>query len=135
MHDGPGAVLPAIPMPAGSADAATFTAHVNFAPASAAPVDGYVVDSGTVQADRGNGFAYGWVKRKSVTAAARKHSTLAPDARYDTFAMKANSVWQLAVPNGTYTVKVAVGDSKTKKATYSVDVEDAPPSCGPRRPR
>lgn len=122
--EGGDAALPIVPLPDGSADASAFAAHVDFAPPSADPVDGYVVDSGAVQADRGNGFAYGWLTRKSVTLTTRKHSPLAPDARFDSFAsMKASSVWQLAVPNGTYTVKVAVGDSKTKKATYAIDVE------------
>ena len=60
-----------------------FSAHINFQPASSTVPTGYLIDSGKLYADRGNGLTYGW--STSITSnTADRNSTLSPDQRYDT---------------------------------------------------
>jgi N-acetylneuraminic acid mutarotase len=104
----------------------TFEAHVNFQPAGVPVPAGYVADTGTTFADRGNGLAYGW--NASTAALARdRNSTASADQRYDTLTSMQRSgygsVWELAVPNGTYTVHVVAGDAGGYDSTYAIAAE------------
>src|SRR2546423_15595206 len=79
----------------------SFSAHVNFAPASAAGVSGYVVDAGNTYGAR-NGLTYGW--NTSISSWTRnRDASNSPDQLHDTLAqMPSGSKWEIAVPNGTY---------------------------------
>ena len=57
------------------------TIFVNFQPASATVVPGYMVDGGLVYADRGNGYSYGWTVDNSAQARDRNVNS---DQRLDT---------------------------------------------------
>jgi glucose/arabinose dehydrogenase len=87
---------------------------INFQPASAAVPAGYVADSGAPFALRASGDTYGW--NADNTAQARdRNAPNSPDQRYDTLAYmqrpgNPDAVWEIAVPNGTYTVRVVAGD-------------------------
>ena len=101
--------------------------HIQFAPAKATPVDGYVVDAGGLFGTRDDGLNFGWTKKKSAKPALRRDTPLSPDARYDGFAqVKRGATWEIALPNGTYTVHAVAGDSKAKRGSYGFDVEGAP---------
>src|SRR2546423_227824 len=79
----------------------SFSAHVNFAPASAAGVSGYVVDAGNTYGSR-NGLTYGWNTNIGSQTRNRDASNSA-DQLHDTLAqMPSGSKWEIAVPNGTY---------------------------------
>jgi N-acetylneuraminic acid mutarotase len=100
---------------------------VNFQPANAAIPAGYLVDAGSTYAARGNGQTYGW-NLSNVLNVVDRNSTLSPDQRYDTFASSqvtgAGSVWEIAVPNGTYAVRIVAGDATvTRNATYRYTAE------------
>ena len=91
-----------------------FQAKFNFQPAGVAVPTGYLVDSGSVFAAHPNGFTYGWNADISSVAIDR-NAPNSPDQRYDTLIhlqrpVSPNSVWSLAVPNGTYRVRVVAGD-------------------------
>src|SRR3954452_6660053 len=85
-----------------------FAASINFQPASTSDAlpSGYVIDSGAVYADRGNGLTYGW--NQFATEATRdRDNPVSPDERYDTFIhtqLYGSRTWEIAVPNGTYSV-------------------------------
>ena len=103
-----------------------FTANINFQPAAAPVPAGYVPDGGAVFGDRGNGLSYGW--DLSTAAFARdRDSPLAADQRYDTFISMqrdgGGSVWEIAVPNGNYTVHIAGGDAGAYDSTYAINAE------------
>ena len=107
-----------------------FTAKVNFQPASAPTVAGYVVDSGAVYGSRGNGYTYGWNADNSA-AAFDRNSTVSPDQRYDTLLMmqrfsNPNAFWEIAVPNGSYSVRVVAGDPTSHNSVYSIAAEGVP---------
>lgn len=94
--------------------ASSFSAKINFQPASAPVPAGYLVDGGAVFADRGNGLSYGW---DSDISARTRDRNVAADQRYDTLVHMSppggtgpSAVWEIAVPNGTYSVHVVVGD-------------------------
>ncbi|HEX8911196.1 MAG TPA: hypothetical protein VF796_02470 [Humisphaera sp.] len=100
---------------------ADFSAAINFQPDGPAVAAGYVVDAGTVYAARPDGLTYGWDQDVSKRAKSRPNAA-ATDARYETFIAPNRAAWNLAVPNGTYTVHVVAGDGK-KGTRARVDVE------------
>jgi glucose/arabinose dehydrogenase len=104
-----------------------FQAKVNFQPASAPTVAGYLVDGGLAYGSRGNGYTYGW---NAVTPVLDRNARNAPDQRYDTFAQmqhhtNSNASWEIAVPNGTYQVHVVAGDPASSYGVYRIAVEGA----------
>ncbi len=103
-----------------------FTAHINFGPGGAIVPHGYTTDSGAAFASRVGGLAYGW-NTDNTTNTRDRHSALSPDQRYDLLIHmqrpgSANR-WELAVPNGTYTVHVVSGDATCLDSNYQVAVE------------
>lgn len=100
---------------------------MDFQSASAPTVAGYLVDSGAVYGARGNGETYGWNAINSDGAYDR-NSRLSPDQRYDTVIQtqrhtNRDAVWEIAVPNGTYSVRIVAGDPATSSAVYRYTAE------------
>lgn len=100
--------------------------RINFQPASATVPGGYLVDSGATYASRGNGYSYGW--DVSNTANTRdRNSSRSADQRYDTLNHMQKSgggrVWQIGVPNGTYSVLVVAGDASANNSVFRINVE------------
>jgi glucose/arabinose dehydrogenase len=104
----------------------SFSANVNFQPAAALSYPGYLIDGGAVYGPRGNGLTYGW-NVSTAAAAFDRNSRRSPDQRYDTLiAMQQipNAFWEIAVPNGTYRVRIVAGDPNTnKKPAYRITAE------------
>jgi hypothetical protein len=89
--------------------ATTFTAQINFQPASVVAPEGYLIDSGLPFSAAGNGYTYGWAKDLSAFAVQRNNAA-SPDTRYDTAIMLVSGgTWEMAVPNGMYDVKIVAG--------------------------
>src|SRR2546423_5697476 len=100
----------------------SFSAHVNSAPATAAGVSGYIVDSGSTYGAR-NGLTYGWNTNLS-TQTRNRDAANSPDQLHDTLVqMPAGSTWEIAVPTGTYDVKVVAGDPSYWNSVYQLNVE------------
>jgi len=103
-----------------------FKAFVNFQPTSSPVPAGYLVDSGQVYGNRGNGFTYGW-DTSNTSFTRDRNSSLSADQRYDTLnhMQKAGGarVWEIAVPNGTYNVFVVSGDSDFYDSVFRINVE------------
>ena len=95
-----------------------FSMHINFQPAAANTPTDYIADTG---ASYNSVRTYGWLS--TVTPVERG---ILVDDPSDTFVKKFNSgnpaVWQIDVPNGTYEVRVGVGDALTQ-GTHVVVVE------------
>ena len=101
--------------------------HVQFAPERVTPADGYVLDFGSSFTSRENGMNFGWTRPRSAKPVVRRDTPQSPDSRYDSFVqVKRDSTWELALPNGTYTVHLVAGDSKAKRGAYGFDVEGTP---------
>ncbi|MDX1990945.1 MAG: Ig-like domain-containing protein [bacterium] len=116
--------------------------QINFSDAATAPPSGYLRDSGEAYANRGNGYSYGWVTPGTNTplnlsSNGRKRTTPA-DVRLASFmhmqaddiagnfnGTKAEGWWEVAVPNGFYSVTVSVGDSDQVDSIHRVYVEGA----------
>ncbi len=112
--------------PSNTATATTLPSviRINFQPASAPVPAGYLVDSGAAFGSRGNGFSYGWNTTNNDTR--DRNSSRSPDQRYDTLnhMQKGGSAsWQLAVPNGTYAVRIVAGDAQHVDSTIRINVE------------
>jgi len=111
-----------------AAGATPFSAtRINFQTAGSSTPSFYTADPGAPYALRSNGLTYGWSIDNS-TNARDKNSANAPDQRYDTFNHMqkngANARWEIAVPNGTYTVRVVAGDPDFVDSTYRINVEN-----------
>jgi hypothetical protein len=96
--------------------AALFTAHINFSNNTSEVPAGYVNDTGLAYGTRSNGLTFGWSADNTGNARDRNASN-SPDELHDSLIhMQTPSntsqtfTWSIAVPNGTYTVHVVVGD-------------------------
>src|SRR4051812_3383763 len=102
-----------------------FHADINFQPAAAPVPDGYLVDAGDKFGDRGNGYTYGWSATNTANTRDR-NAALSPDQLHDTLIHMQKSgtfTWELAVPNGTYSVDLVSGDATAIDSTYKINVE------------
>ncbi|HYE05908.1 MAG TPA: hypothetical protein VEL07_10375 [Planctomycetota bacterium] len=100
------------------------TIRVNFQPAAAPAPSGFVVDGGAVFAARGVGLAYGW--DQDVSADARDRGVAGVAQEWDTFIhlqKVAPRRWEIALPNGSYEVRLALGDARYADQTNHVFAE------------
>jgi unsaturated rhamnogalacturonyl hydrolase len=92
---------------------------VNFQPTTAEIPAGYLPDYGGVYGVR-NGTSYGW--SEDHTAVTRDRN-LNADQRLDTICHFLDAAkWELALPNGSYDVKVSVGDAGFA-SSHTINVE------------
>ncbi len=103
--------------------ASTFSAKINFQPASSTVPAGYLVDSGLAYGARGDGLTYGWSSNISANARDR-NLALSPDQRYDTLEQFTTQKWEIAVPNGTYSVHIVSGDPGYIDSVYKINAEN-----------
>ncbi len=116
--------------------------NINFSRiADAAPAD-YLVDSGLGFDDRGNDYSYGWLttdgqtsldlstntRNRAVAGVNVLQNTLNHMQYGDTGGsngIATEGIWEIAVPNGTYIVSVAVGDPSVDNTNtqYSINIE------------
>jgi glucose/arabinose dehydrogenase len=121
----PKAVIPTSRLYPGTA--APSTVRINFQPAGAAVPSGYLADTGLTYASRGNGQAYGWNADNTAQTRDRNASN-SLDQRYDTLTHlqkpgNPDGVWELAVPNGTYSVRIVSGDATNFDSVFRVTAE------------
>ena len=97
------------------------TIKINFQISGASTPSGYLADTGQTYGNRGGGYSYGWNSdHTDVTRERAVHS----DQRYDTLAHFHNGGrWEIALPNGTYTVKTVIGDPSHGDTTHTLNVE------------
>jgi fibronectin type 3 domain-containing protein len=95
---------------------ATFAAHINFSNNTTQTYPGYFNDIGNAYGPRANGMTFGWSTDNTGNARDRDNPG-SPDELHDSLIhMQTPSntsqtfTWSIAVPNGTYTVHVLVGD-------------------------
>ncbi len=99
---------------------------VNFQPAASLVPAGYFNDDGAVFANRGNGYSYGWNATNVETR--DRDAANSPDQRYDTLThlqkpSLPNAVWEIGVPNGTYSVRIVSGDASYIDSVFRTAVE------------
>ena len=104
-----------------------FMVDINFQPAaSPAYGNGWLIDSSQVYGARGNGYTYGWNAAFDETR--DRNNAGSPDQRFDTFnhlqkPSNPNAVWEIAVPNGSYQVRVVSGDANNLDSVFKINVE------------
>ncbi|THF87355.1 hypothetical protein E7T09_09490 [Deinococcus sp. KSM4-11] len=115
---------------------------INFQPSTSTAPAGYVVDSGGAYSDA---TGYGWVTQGThtglnISANTRDRAIAGVDARLNTLihmqyvagsssqgGVATPAAWEYKVPNGTYTVTVAVGDaSNSVDSKHVINVESQP---------
>ena len=94
---------------------------VNFQPATSSIPTGFVADSGAAYSDT---KGYGWVTLPNSLGTRDRDSSLSASQAYDTFIHVApTGVWEYKLANGTYKVKVVVGDPTYPDETSAVQAE------------
>ena len=85
------------------------------------------MDGGLVYGARGNGQTYGW--NADNTAQTRdRNATLSPDQAHDTLThlqktQHPNAIWEIALPNGNYDVRIVSGDASNVDSVFRVAAE------------
>jgi hypothetical protein len=106
--------------------AVTSVANINFQTAGGPIPAGYLADTGAVFGARTGGLSYGWNIDNAANARDRD-STLSADQRYDTLNHMQKTggatVWELAIPNGSYTVHIVSGDATAFNSVYKIAAE------------
>lgn len=103
--------------------APAFEARINFQTATSPGFARFLVDTGATLGTRGNGLNYGW-NADNTANATNRNSSLSPDERYDTTIATAGRVWEIAVPNGTYQVRLVFGDAVLGDSVFRSTVEN-----------
>ena len=122
----PKAIIPQSQLYSTSGPPTGFAVKINYQPAPSPVPAGYLKDDGAVYGARGNGYTYGW---NVVTPDTRdRNATNSPDQRYDTLnhmqkPANPNAVWEIDVPNGTYTVRIISGDPNHFDGVFRVAAE------------
>lgn len=99
-----------------------FPISVNFQPANVPIPSGFVVDSGAVFSTT---TGYGWTSPPLSLGTRDRDSSLSPDQSYDTFIhVDPTGVWEITLPNGTYSVTVCVGDPTYPDSSNTVQAEN-----------
>lgn len=99
----------------------SFQLDVNFQPISSEIPIGFVADSG-LAFDETRG--YGWTTAPSSSGTRDRDSTDSPDETYDTMIHSSPSgVWEVAVPDGEYTITICMGDASYPSGTQNAQVE------------
>jgi hypothetical protein len=112
------------------------SANISFCPTNVVPPDGFLVDTGDEFGPRSNGFTYGWnmdnrpfMRDRGEGKYKKDKPTKAPDRRYQFLAymdndkMKSPSFWEMAVPHGTYRVRIVAGDAIKYDSIYGLTAE------------
>ncbi len=111
-------------------------ARISFCPANATPPEGYLADNGQAFGVREHGFTYGWnadisefVRDRGESKYKKDKPVKTQDRRYDFLAymdsdkMKSPAFWEMALPNGSYSVRIVAGDSTRYDSIFGINVE------------
>lgn len=113
---------PSVPQPP---PPAAFSARVNFQTSSTNTPAGFLADDGAPYGSRSGGHSYGWNNDNRLNARERNASN-SPDKQRDTFNHldKGGSyTWEIAVPNGSYSVQITAGDPEFTDSVYKISAE------------
>ncbi len=112
--------------------ATPFAVKINFQATTSAGYPGYLPDTGAAYGSRGNGYTYGWIEGANTGLTRDRNSANSADERYDTLnQMQFNNpptethTWEIAVPNGSYDVRLVCGDPDYTDSYYHVLAEGA----------
>jgi hypothetical protein len=100
--------------------------NINFEPTVGPAITGYLEDTGLAFGSRGNGLTYGWSSLNTANAVTRSGVRDPRLATFNLLGSPGATSWQIALPNGKYTVEVAAGDSTITTGTDSVDANGIP---------
>ncbi len=108
----------------------TYPIKINFQPASSPLAPDYLMDSGAVFGLQGNGLSYGWSQDIS-NAAKESNNASSPTIPHDTYLEMTDlwkgiiAEWEIELDNGSYDVRLVVGNAGTNISYYDVLAEGA----------
>jgi hypothetical protein len=102
-------------------------ARINFQPDTHPVPTGWLGDHGNLYGDRGNGFTYGWSAQPGTTR--QRNFAVSPDYQHDSLIHAGpqeffdDPDWSISLPNGTYVVRLVMGDAQYYNNTYEIHVQ------------
>ena len=98
---------------------------INFQPATAETVTGFLVDSGATFDYRGNGYSYGW-SRLNDESRDRNHPEAASQLEdtFNHFSKGEDASWSIALPNGFYDLVLVCGDPLASDQVNNLQIGD-----------
>src|SRR5262249_59024939 len=102
-----------------------FVAHINFTNKTGEAVPGYFQDVGLAYGVHGGGLIYGW-NQDNTANARNRNAPNSPDELHDSLnhlqkPNNPNASWEIAVPNGTYSVHLISGDPSNIDSVYKIN--------------
>ncbi len=110
-----------IPKPKPAANPAADGLKINFEPASGPAVAGYLEDTGLPYGDRGNSLTFGWSSDNTANAATRPGVKDPRNATFNLLGSPGAAIWQIALPDGRYTVQIGAGDSTITSGADAIE--------------
>ena len=89
---------------------------------------GFSADFGNTFGPQPGGFIFGWETNLPIGSVLQRGAGRSQDLRYDTLCQMqsdGNHTWEIAVPNGPYSVLLAAGDPAQTNGIYRIKAEDA----------
>jgi hypothetical protein len=114
----------AVPTFSPTAPSSELDIKINFQTSRSSTPAGFMGDGGSVYGNRGNGYTYGW-NLDNQDGARERNSSVSPDKPRDTLnhMQRAGTIWEIALPNGSYQVRVVAGDPGFYDSVYKIEVE------------
>ncbi|HEY0009244.1 MAG TPA: fibronectin type III domain-containing protein, partial [Tepidisphaeraceae bacterium] len=97
---------------------------INFGPFGSEAHGGYLTDSGEAYGTQQFGIDYGW-NTAIAQSNAFERSASKPQKLETGINTASGNGWKIAIPNGTYRVKLVAGDANVTSGTYSYKVGDS----------
>ena len=101
-----------------------FSAAVNFSTAAAPRAPGLVKDYGSIYGDRRGGLSYGWSQDESDNAHYLAGRGLVRNRGYVAMHEGGNATWEIAVPDGNYSVFIVAGNAAALGDRMQIAAED-----------
>lgn len=97
-------------------------ARINFQPANLPAPEGWTAEGRDLFGDRDGDLRFGWRTRPGTPR--RRNSDRSPDFLHDSFVHSTGAVWEIAVPDGEYEVRLGAGDPSYTNSVHRILVED-----------
>jgi hypothetical protein len=114
----------AVPTFSPTAPSGALEIKINFQTSRSSTPAGFLGDEGSVYGNRGNGYIYGW-NLDNQDGARERNSSVSPDKPRDTLnhMQRDGTIWEIALPNGSYRVRLVAGDPGFYDSVYKIEVE------------
>ncbi len=96
---------------------------INFQPNSSTIPSGYLTDFGNIFGNRTGGVSYGWLSSSNFQTRQRSGSSDPRLSSLNHLQKNGNSIWEIALANGDYSITVTCGDAQYADQINNLNIE------------